>query len=136
MHPIPQALTLSRLTPIRRVASSSEAILELLAIPIGLPGPLDSIREAQQHCASEQRQADEADDVNKSGMATRRAVGTFIRHYFLPPENLRDRSRERVAFATAHPHTPRGGERVDACWQRLNPTWRNSAKVTALRPTL
>ena len=71
------------------MAGSSEAILELLAIPISLPGPLDSIREAQQHCASEQRQADEADDVNKSGMATRRAVGTFIRHYFLPPENPR-----------------------------------------------
>jgi len=67
------------------MASSSEAILELLAIPISLPGPLDSIREAQQHCAPEQCQADEADDANKSGMAGR----AVRRHYYLPPENPR-----------------------------------------------
>jgi hypothetical protein len=39
-----------------------EAILELLVLPVGPPGTLDSFRDVQQNCAEQQRRADRADD--------------------------------------------------------------------------
>lgn len=68
----------------RRAAGSSEAILELLVIPVGLHGPLDSFREAQQQGAHEQCQTDGANDVKKSAMSG--PIGTISSDDFFEDE--------------------------------------------------
>jgi hypothetical protein len=52
----------------RPMPGSFETIFELLVLPVGAPGPLDSFRDVQQNCAKQQRRADRADDEKGSDM--------------------------------------------------------------------